>query len=463
MNNTPIKKENEGFNIISFLLFCLKNRLLIIIPLSMIIIIALTVAIFLYASSPRVTTSYLTFDLNFDGLNQHKYPNENKFEDEDIISTPILMKTYQDNNLTVLFGSFDNFKKTISIMKQNAALAMLNMNYKAKLSQTTLTDIKRAELENEYYAKKEESLKKSNNYLICSYQSRMYKIPQEIINKILREILKNWLEIARKEEGNFEYNLSVYNTKLLDGYVKGEDYFKSLDLLRNVINTIAFNCDELEKLPNLYSTKVEINNRVYKYKDIKLGLNLLKNEIEEEIGIIIKYGIIKDKVLTENYLKTKINILKNSLQVVITEKKLTDNMQIQSYLTPSASYINLGIKEVRLKQDLEYYQKALVELSANIEQPSANMIKKVKEKQIRLNKDVMNIISAEEKFMEKLSKRNLNSYSEYYKIISFTSKSFLVGNKLILIAAVFCTIVFSIVLIIAGFLIKFVYNVYMKN
>ena len=117
-------------------------------------IITALVACFTYyelLGKTSVRISVLNFSLMFDGVKDGKYPNGSKFVETDIIASPVLRKVFNDCNLKSYYGSFSNFKNTISIQRYNPGLAFLNSEYKAKLSSTNLSSAQRYEIEQEFY------------------------------------------------------------------------------------------------------------------------------------------------------------------------------------------------------------------------------------------------------------------------------------------------------------------------
>ena len=170
-------------------------------------------AAYLLAPSQRVTT--LAFRLDFSGADRGQYPNGTKFTPTEIISGPVLVKTFEQNDLG-RFTTFSDFASSVFVLESNPAADALARDYQARLSDTRLSSVDRDRLQREYELKLA-SLNK--NLLAISYlrKKNVDRIPDTVAKKALNDVLKNWVEFATNERHVFVHQVPLLSPDVVAG------------------------------------------------------------------------------------------------------------------------------------------------------------------------------------------------------------------------------------------------------
>ena len=82
------------------------------------------IALAYYALSPTTLSSRLPFRLEFEGAERGEYPNGLKFSSSEIVSTPILMRVYEANELSK-YVPFHRFKESLFVHESSPELQRL--------------------------------------------------------------------------------------------------------------------------------------------------------------------------------------------------------------------------------------------------------------------------------------------------------------------------------------------------
>jgi hypothetical protein len=167
--------------------------------------IVVAAAVFALAPSQRTTT--LPFRLEFEGADRGEYPNGTKFAAAEIVTTPVLLRVYKDNNLG-RFMDFDEFSNAVIVLQSNRAHDELSREYQARLSEPKLTAVDRERIQREYQLKLD-SLSKdqySINYVGSGVSGRL---PETLERKVLHDVLRAWADFVSKEQHVLEYRVAV--------------------------------------------------------------------------------------------------------------------------------------------------------------------------------------------------------------------------------------------------------------
>jgi hypothetical protein len=190
-----------------------------VIILSLLVVMAayITIAVILYLAAPsqRIATQY--FRLDFAGATEAKYPNDEKFSPNDIISTPVLLSVYEANGLSRFIG-FPEFSRAVYVTEENLAYQNLLAEYRARLSDVKLMPVDRDRLEKEFEAKRD-ALRKAEYTLNLASTANMIKVPNTTVRKVLNDILSEWARWAAQNHGVLTYNVRVVSPRMVDDVV----------------------------------------------------------------------------------------------------------------------------------------------------------------------------------------------------------------------------------------------------
>ncbi len=450
---------NSDLSILEFFLYVMRKRLLIFF-VSIVLLLLLVAAYFYeYSKQPFFHSSRLGFTLNFDGLDQHKYPNGSPFLQEDIISNTILYQVYKENELNVFFNDFENFKKTISIFRNAMLLELNRLKYTSKLSNSELKTSERTEIEQEYYSKRDELLSKTSFSLVCSYTNSKYFVPDIVISKALNDILSIWLDITKRQKGTFKYNVPLLTSKLIQKDLEKMDYFISMDFLRRIILKIQDSVSDLKNLPNCNQITVTVDNKDYTLEDISFELDYILNyELLPLMEKVKLSGVCKKSSNIKIYLNNMLYSIKEKINLINSERNFFTKMYEENIADEPKHIVDKSLEIFRLINEEQFYNKinnsfAFSDDKANDE---TELLEDFDNKQNKLKKNILYNNLLANKFYEKISKYNLDPNSKYYNIVSFSSYSKHLLNKKILfikLAAVF--LVFEVLILLALY-IKFI-------
>src|SRR5690349_9864774 len=81
-----------------------------------VVYVILAILLYIVAPSQRVTS--VRFRLDFKGATEGQYPNGMKFSGSEIVSTPILLKVFNENHLE-RFTTFEKFSRALYVLEAN--------------------------------------------------------------------------------------------------------------------------------------------------------------------------------------------------------------------------------------------------------------------------------------------------------------------------------------------------------
>lgn len=206
----------------------------------------LACAAFLLAPAVRLTT--LNFRLEFKGAEKGEYPNGSKFSSAEVISTPVLLRTFKENDLS-RFTKFEDFAGSVYVVESNDERDALAREYQARLADTRLTSIDRERIQREYELKAG-SLSK-NQFSVNYARRRGSSVPDAMARKILHDILKNWADHASNEEHVLEYQVAVLSPDTIapDTNESSNPIIATV-ILRGKLMRLLENIRQISLLPN---------------------------------------------------------------------------------------------------------------------------------------------------------------------------------------------------------------------
>jgi hypothetical protein len=296
------------------------NRLLVILrgyfPAIVLSILAVVVGYTIFAAlalvtSPASRTVTLPFRLNFEGASEGRYPNGRRFSSSDILATTVLFKVYSDNKL-VTFTDFSTFTKSIFVLEDNPAYERLARDYAAALSDPRLSAVDRDRLQREFDAKRS-SLSK-DEYSINYLQSRnTAKLPQTLIEKVLREVLAEWSRYVAVDQHLLQYEVSIISPDFVVRDMNDSgDYIADVQMLRSKIRRVMENIEDLEKLPGAPLARTADRMSL---RDIRLRLvEIVRFQLDPLVSMINSSGLVHDRQATIRFLENQLAYDQRNLQ-----------------------------------------------------------------------------------------------------------------------------------------------------
>lgn len=248
---------------------------------------------------PPQRIASVQFRLLFDGAAQSRYPNGQPFSPAEIVGAPVVIEVYAKNDLQ-RFGKYEAFKESLFIQQSNPALDLLALEYQSKLSDTKLTPVDRARIEDEF-KKKREALLDPVFSLTLRRSERLTALPRDLVQKVLTDTLDTWAQQADQRKGALRYQVPVFSSNVLSRQsLESEDYFVAADLLRSkslrIIETIA----ELEEVPGALTIRTAKDN--ISLPEIRASIeDAVRFDLEPLLGIIRSEGITRNARLLSLY------------------------------------------------------------------------------------------------------------------------------------------------------------------
>ena len=200
---------------------------------------------YILAPSTRVTS--LQFRLDFEGAERGEYPNGMKFGGTEIIGTPILLKTFRDNDLG-RFMSFADFATSVFVLQSNPAAEAIAREYQARLADIRLSAVDRERIQREYEMKLA-SVNKNEFSIQFVRKKRSDRLPETVALKTLNDILKNWSDFVTKEQHVLQYRVNVLSPDAVSGIGSATNPIIDAIMLRDKVLRLRDNVDRIRQLP----------------------------------------------------------------------------------------------------------------------------------------------------------------------------------------------------------------------
>lgn len=258
-------------------------------------------AMYIHAPSQRVTT--MTFRLEFEGADRGEYPNGTKFSSAEIISTPVLIKVFKENNLA-RFTTFNKFAHSMFIVEANTAQDRLAREYQSKLSDPRLTAVDRERIQREYELKLA-GLTRSEYAINYMYEDGENPIPQVMVQKVLHDILRDWAQFVSREQHVLEYRVPVLSPDMIAATrIEDANPIIATEVLRAKILRVIANIDELRSLPS--AELVRAKRSGLSLNDIRVRLDDIVRFRLEPLVPSIAMARLEDRESTIRFLETQV-------------------------------------------------------------------------------------------------------------------------------------------------------------
>lgn len=258
-----------------------------------------TVALATFLTKPVERIGTVAFRLLFDGADRGEYPNGTAFNPVEIVAAPVLTDVYRVNDLQ-RYGPYDLFKDSLFVTRSNPDLELLAYEYQAKLSDTKLTTVDRARLEEEF-RRKREALTDPVYALTLRRRERFTTLPNLLMEKVLNDTLATWAKQAVERKGATRYEIPMLSTSILkEDDINAEDYLISVDILRSKVRRLLEVIEKLAKVPG--AEVVRPSTDPVSLAEVRVALeDTLRFSLDPLLGIIRNEGVSKNPRLLGVY------------------------------------------------------------------------------------------------------------------------------------------------------------------
>ncbi len=279
-----------------------RARIIVLSLAAVVLLCGVAAAVYLFQEKQNVAK--VEFKLLFEGADQGEYPNGMSFSSADILSTPVLQKVYDENDLK-RFMEFPEFKSSLSVYQTNPKLALLEYEYSQKLAEKNLSFEARQRLEAEYLEKRK-NLMVPVYLLVFVQEERGAPLPEAVTAKVLNDILNGWADYAERVKGANEYQIELVSPNIISEEVlKTEDYLVATDRLRQTLNRVLKDIDKLSQLPG--ATIVQIGEKGISLSDLRYRMKDLDQfKLSPLFGLIRQAGVSRFPEFTTVYLQNRL-------------------------------------------------------------------------------------------------------------------------------------------------------------
>jgi hypothetical protein len=272
---------------------------------------------------PVQRTASLEFRIDFDGIQEGKYPNGTKFSTEDLLSDPVLRRVYDENGLQK-YAKFERFRASLFVKSSNKELELLELEYSGRLADPKLQPIDRQRLEREF-REKAASSKSGTFSLVLARNERLRQMDKALMEKVLRGVLGAWADDAAKTRGALNYELPIYSKAMIQkDLLRSEDYLPGVDMLRTKVNRVIGSVDRLMKVSGVQVLRLPGSGPSLPEVRVRLeDLNTFR--IAPMIGLLRTSGLSKNPASTLRYIENRLfDVRQNETLAQDQERKVKD-------------------------------------------------------------------------------------------------------------------------------------------
>jgi hypothetical protein len=242
-------EEAETFNIHRLLHVVRHYRYVIVMSMVSLAIVYGVIAITYYLVSPAERLTFQHFRVDFKGAESETYPNGERFSPTEIISAPVLLKTYQDNQLS-RYLSFEDFSHSVFVLVSNLEYEKLVADYQARLSDPKLTVVDRERVQKEFELKRDSVAKNEFSINFSRSIGSSHRVPEAVVGKVLADVLNNWADFAINQQHILNYDVSVLSPEVLRPTpVEETDVVAAIQALRSKAIRVTTNIEQIRRLP----------------------------------------------------------------------------------------------------------------------------------------------------------------------------------------------------------------------
>jgi hypothetical protein len=259
------------------------------------------------ALMPTEHTGSLQFRLLFDGASEGRYPNGTSFSPAEIVATPVLNEVFRVNDLQ-RYGSYQDFKDSMAVLRSSVAIDMLAAAYSARLADTRLTGVDRARIEDEF-RKKREALIDPVYTVTIRRSERLSAMPTALMEKVLNDTVQIWARQTDEVKGVTRFDVPVFSPGILKPDLLEQDYLMAADGLRVQARRAAGLAARLMQLPGASSIRSEKDRT--SLSDVSYDIaDTLRNRIEPLIFLIQERGLATQPQVMAKYLEGRVTDLR---------------------------------------------------------------------------------------------------------------------------------------------------------
>ncbi len=303
-------------------------------------------SICIYVFQPADRQASMEFRLIFEGADNGLYPNGIPFSRSEIIATPVLTEVYEVNELE-RYCTYDQFKNGLFVLESNRELDLLGFEFQTKLGDSRLTAVDRANLEEEFRSRRQ-ALEVPQYVITFLRPTGLTTIPDELMGKVLDDILSKWADQATTQRGVLNYQTSLYTTSLLSQELVVGDQIVRADILRGKINRFLTNLIDLQTLPGISVVRVGVNR--ISLPEIRANLEDLSQYFLNPLTAYLwNNSLSSDANLLQSYIENR--LFDTEADFLEAEQKVQSREQALGAYVTNGTVVNRVDDEGRISAD----------------------------------------------------------------------------------------------------------------
>lgn len=260
-------------------------------------------AILLYLVSPAQRAISQPFQLTFESASKGRYPNGLPFSPVEIVSSPILLKVYQRNEVN-RFLSFNAFSRSLFVLESNPAYDALAREYEARLSDAKLSTVDRERIQKEFELKRE-AIKKNEFSINFQRSSISSRVPESTARTVLVDTLNVWADDAVNHQHALDYRVAVLSPNIVDSSLPQGDYVAHILMLRSQIAQVIVNLRQLYDLPGAEMIKTPGDRLSLSEIEIRLD-SLIRFQLEPLMTMVTTKHLIANSVDAQRFVQDQL-------------------------------------------------------------------------------------------------------------------------------------------------------------
>lgn len=273
------------------------------------LVVALAFSAFLalrYLASDKDVTYSQAFDLTFDGIANGEFPDGSPFLISDVVSSTVLSRVYQENQLESTELTLDELRRGLNIEPYAPDHFLIVERYRSRMNNSNLSAAEVAELQQQMQSDLRSA---SASGMLLTLQLPEGTLATELAREILRDIPSTWAKRAISEKGVLELNLPIYSERIFDeARFESLDYLVGIELLLDNIGLIQENITALKREPN--ATNVTDSETGYKLEDLEKAIaDVAEYDLRQLIDPVKELGLARDPDFVRLYYNSRLQEL----------------------------------------------------------------------------------------------------------------------------------------------------------
>lgn len=258
------------------------------------LVVALAFSAFLalrYLASDKNVNYSQAFDLTFDGIADGEFPDGSPFLISSVISSTVLGRVYQENQLGSTDLSLDDLRRGLNVEPYAPDHFLIVERYRNQMNNSNLSAAEAAELQQQMQSDLRSA---SASGILITLQLPEGMLTADQARKLLQDIPNAWAERAISEQGVLELNLPIYSDRIFDeARFESLDYLVGIELLLDNIELIQENISALKEEPN--ATNVTDSETGYTLEDLEKAIaDVAEYDLRQLVDPVKELGLARD-------------------------------------------------------------------------------------------------------------------------------------------------------------------------